>query len=62
MDPFEQHDGLYANMLAQKKAWIGGVLRDIMTGHVMSLHQYPPRQEGGSLRGGMELVEGKNKQ
>lgn len=62
MDPFEQHDGLYANMLAQKKAWIGGVLRDIMTEHVKSLHQYPPRQEGGSLRGGMELVEGKNKQ
>ncbi|WP_432470221.1 arylsulfatase [Amphritea sp. HPY] len=57
MDPFEQHDGLYANMLAQKKAWIGGILRDIMTEHVTSLHQFPPRQKGGSLRGGMELVE-----
>lgn len=57
MDPFEQHDGLYANMLAQKKAWIGGILRDIMTAHVTSLHQFTPRQKGGSLRGGMELVE-----
>lgn len=57
MDPFEQHDGIYANMLAQRKAWIGGIMRDMITGHVTSLHQFPPRQKGGSLRGGMELVE-----
>ncbi len=57
MDPFEQHGGLYSNIMVQKKAWIGGIMRDIITDHIRSLHEFPPRQKGGSLRGGMELVK-----
>lgn len=60
MDPFERNDGRYAEQLALRKAWIGGVLRDLITAHVTTLHQFPPRQKGGSLRGGLELVD-KNK-
>jgi arylsulfatase A-like enzyme len=57
MDPYEQHGGLQSNILAQRKAWIGGIIRDIITEHMRSLQEFPPRQKGGSLRGGMELVK-----
>ena len=57
MDPFEQHGGLQSNVLVQKTAWIGGIVRDIITEHMRSLQEFPPRQKGNSLRGGMELVK-----
>lgn len=50
MDPYEQRDGHASNLLAMKKAFLGGTIRDIMGAHAMSLQQYPPRQAGGTLR------------
>ena len=50
MDPFEQHDGHASNLLAMKKAFLGGVMRDILAEHYRSLKEHPPRQSGGSLR------------
>jgi arylsulfatase len=54
MDPYERHVGAKNNEFTMKKAWVGGVFRDIITDHLISLKQFPPRQAGGSLRGGME--------
>lgn len=51
MDPFEKNGtGKDSNRLALRKAWIGGVMQDILGEHVMSLREFPPRQVGGSLR------------
>lgn len=54
MDPYERQVGAKNNEFTMKKAWVGGVFRDIITDHLISLKQFPPRQAGGSLRGGME--------
>jgi len=50
MDPLEQRDGQKSNDLAMKKAFLGGMIRDILEEHFRSLHEYPPRQKGGTLR------------
>lgn len=49
MDPLEQRDGHYAGLLAMKKAFLGGLVRDILAAHFASLEQFPPRQTGGTL-------------
>lgn len=49
MDPFEQRDGHRSNLLAMRKAFLGGVIRDITTDHYRSLAEFPPRQKGGTL-------------
>lgn len=49
MDPFEQRDGHRSNLLAMKKAFLGGMIRDILTDHARSLAEFPPRQAGGTL-------------
>ena len=50
MDPFEQRDGHRSNLLAMRKAFLGGVIRDLLAEHMRSLEEFPPRQAGGSLR------------
>lgn len=50
MDPYEQRGGNESNKLALRKAWIGGQIQDLLTEHIMSLRETPPRQIGGSLR------------
>lgn len=50
MDPFEQRDGHRSNLLAMRKAFLGGVIRDLLAEHQESLRAFPPRQAGGSLR------------
>lgn len=50
MDPYEQRGGRESNKLALNKAWIGGQIQDLLTEHILSLREYPPRQMGGSLR------------
>ncbi|MCZ8099461.1 MAG: arylsulfatase [Burkholderiales bacterium] len=50
MDPFEQRDGHKSNLLAMKKAFLGGRIRDILEDHRRSLAAYPPRRAGGTLR------------
>lgn len=50
MDPFEQRDGHRSNLLAMRKAFLGGVIRDLLTEHQRSLQEFPPRQAGGTLR------------
>lgn len=50
MDPFEQRDGHRSNLLAMRKAFLGNVIRDILEEHYESLKQFPPRQEGGTLK------------
>ncbi|WP_020504281.1 hypothetical protein [Lamprocystis purpurea] len=32
-----------------KKAFLGGMLRDILADHARSLAEFPPRQSGGTL-------------
>ena len=49
MDPLEQRDGHYSNLLAMKKAFLGGHVRDILAAHFASLQEFPPRQSGGTL-------------
>lgn len=49
MDPFEQRDGHRSNLVAMRKAFLGGMIRDILEEHYQSLEQFPPRQKGGSL-------------
>jgi arylsulfatase len=50
MDPFEQRDGHRSNLLAMRKAFLGGRIIDIMAEHQETLRAFPPRQAGGSLR------------
>lgn len=50
MDPFEQRDGHYANLLAMRKAFLGGKIRDLLGEHQRSLAEFPPRRAGGTLR------------
>jgi photosystem II stability/assembly factor-like uncharacterized protein len=50
MDPFEQRDGHRSNLLAMRKAYLGNMIRDILAEHYQSMEQFPPRQEGGTLR------------
>jgi len=50
MDPFEQRDGHRSNLLAMRKAFLGGVIRDLLADHMRSLAEFPPRQAGGTLR------------
>ena len=49
MDPFEQRDGHRSNLIAMRKAFLGGMIRDILETHQKSLAEFPPRQKGGSL-------------
>ncbi len=49
MDPYEQRDGHRSNLVAMRKAFLGGMIRDILAEHYQSLEQFPPRQKGGSL-------------
>lgn len=49
MDPFEQRDGHGSNLVAMRKAFLGGMIRDILEEHYQSLERFPPRQKGGSL-------------
>lgn len=49
MDPFEKQDGHKTQHMAMEKSWIGGMFRDVIGQHMLSLQQYPPRQKGGSL-------------
>jgi arylsulfatase len=55
MDPFERHDGQKNNDIAMKLgiAW-GGQVQDALRAHMESLKQFPPRQEGGTLKPGGE--------
>ncbi|RPA66737.1 arylsulfatase [Cyclobacteriaceae bacterium YHN15] len=52
-DPFERHDQWKSRDVAMKLgvAW-GGQVQDILAEHLKTLEQYPPRQEGGTLRMG----------
>jgi arylsulfatase len=50
MDPYEQRDGHRSNLIAMKKAFLGGRITDVLSEHYRSLEEYPPRQAGGSLR------------
>ena len=44
---FDKRDPSLAEV---RKAWIGGVMQDLLTAHAISLRAYPPRQIGASLR------------
>lgn len=50
-DPFEKHDQWKSREVAMRMgvAW-GGQVQDAMTSHLITLHQFPPRQKGGSLK------------
>lgn len=50
MDPFEQRDDHYAALLAMKKAFLGGVIRDLLDAHFATFSEFPPRQAGGTLK------------
>jgi hypothetical protein len=52
-DPFERHDQWKSREVAMKLgvAW-GGQIQDILREHLTTPAQFPPRQEGGSLRPG----------
>ncbi|MFM8746834.1 MAG: arylsulfatase [Aestuariivirga sp.] len=56
MDPLEQRDGHYSNLLAMKKAFLGGLVRDLLDQHFASLKEFPPRQAGGNLKPGSSLT------
>ncbi|WP_395689646.1 arylsulfatase [Aestuariivirga sp.] len=56
MDPLEQRDGHYSNLLAMKKAFLGGLVRDLLDAHFASLKEFPPRQAGGSLKPGSSMT------
>jgi hypothetical protein len=32
-----------------KRAWVGGLFRDVIGQHMLSLREFPPRQRGSSL-------------
>ncbi len=49
MDPYEQRDGHRSNLMAMKKAFLGGQIRDVLDEHARSLAEFPPRQAGGTL-------------
>lgn len=49
MDPFEQRDGHRSNLIAMRKSWIGGIIREMLEEHQKSLTEFPPRQKGGTL-------------
>lgn len=53
MDPFERHGGQVADDFAMQMgfAW-GGQVYDLIGAHFASFKECPPRQAGGSLRGG----------
>ncbi|MCA3561278.1 MAG: arylsulfatase [Aestuariivirga sp.] len=55
MDPFEQRDGHYSALLAMKKAFLGGMIADVLNAHFASLKAFPPRQKGGSLNPGQSM-------
>ena len=57
MDPFEQRDGHYSGLIAMKKAFLGGMIRDILGAHFATLQQYPPRQSGGTLNPGQQMQQ-----
>ena len=50
-DPFERHDQWKSRDVAMRLgvAW-GGQIRDLLTEHYKTLAEFPPRQEGGTLR------------
>jgi arylsulfatase A-like enzyme len=50
MDPCEQRNGYRSNLLAMRKAYLGGRIIDILAEHQESLRAFPPRPAGGSLR------------
>ncbi|WP_295447300.1 hypothetical protein [uncultured Thiodictyon sp.] len=49
MDPFEQRDCHRSNLPAMTKAFLGGMIRDILADHAHSLAEFPPRQSGGTV-------------
>jgi len=50
MDPFEQRDGHRSALVAMRKTYLGLQIREILAEHYQSLQDFPPRQEGGTLR------------
>lgn len=50
MDPFEQRDGHRSNLIAMRKSYLGLQIREILAEHYQSMADFPPRQEGGTLR------------
>ncbi len=50
MDPFEQRDGHRSALVAMRKSYLGLQIREILAEHYESMQQFPPRQEGGTLR------------
>ncbi len=54
MDPFEQRDGHRSNLLAMKKALLGGMIRDIRAEHARSLAEFPPPQSGRTFDSQMD--------
>jgi arylsulfatase len=50
MDPFERHTDWKSREMAMKLgvAW-GGQVQDVISAHMKSLIEFPPRQKGGSL-------------
>jgi|GEM_PF-6767094 len=50
MDRFEQRDGHRSNLLAMRKAFLGGRIRDMLEVHQESLSAFSPRQAGATLR------------
>ena len=50
-DPFERHDQWKSRDVAMRLgvAW-GGQIQDVLTEHYKTLAEFPPRQEGGTLR------------
>lgn len=50
MDPFEQRDGHRSALIAMRKSYLGLHIREILAEHYESMQQFPPRQEGGTLR------------
>lgn len=50
MDPFEQRDGHRSALVAMRKSFLGLQIREILADHYQSLQEFPPRQEGGTLR------------
>lgn len=53
MDPFEKHDGHFSQFTAMKLgiAW-GGQVQDALAAHFKTLAEFPPRQNGGTLKPG----------
>ncbi len=50
MDPFEQRDGHRSAQVAMRKSFLGLQIREILAAHYQSMQDFPPRQEGGTLR------------